>query len=186
MKLKAFTLAELLIALLILGVIATFTIPKVLTAQANGQYKAMAKEVMAMMTGAYSSYIMDNVPTAATRMSDFTPYMNYVARVTVGSIDGHEFEGSINCASTSCYKLHNGGIVRFPNSVSFSGTANTNAVYVNFDPDGTLNANHSLQIWMYFNGRITTVGSTTPNTVSSSYTQVNPCPTCDPAWFSWN
>lgn len=46
---KAFTLAELLIALAILGVIATFTIPKVLTANQNGTFKAIGKETAAML-----------------------------------------------------------------------------------------------------------------------------------------
>lgn len=43
---SGFTLAELLIALTILGVIATFTIPKILTAQQASTYNAIAKETM--------------------------------------------------------------------------------------------------------------------------------------------
>ncbi|MBL8031855.1 MAG: prepilin-type N-terminal cleavage/methylation domain-containing protein [Candidatus Doudnabacteria bacterium] len=46
MRVKGFTLAELLIALVILGVIATFTIPKVLYANQNTKYNAIAKEAM--------------------------------------------------------------------------------------------------------------------------------------------
>src|ERR1051325_8786269 len=49
--LKAFTLAELLIALAILGVIATFTIPKVLQAMQDNQRKAVFKEVIASLSG---------------------------------------------------------------------------------------------------------------------------------------
>jgi prepilin-type N-terminal cleavage/methylation domain-containing protein len=41
---KGFTLAELLIALALLGIIASFTIPKVLESSTNAKYKAMAKE----------------------------------------------------------------------------------------------------------------------------------------------
>ena len=45
MKPQGFTLAELLIALTILGVIAIFTIPKVLQSQQDTRYSAAAKEV---------------------------------------------------------------------------------------------------------------------------------------------
>lgn len=46
---RGFTLAELLIALTILGVIATFTIPKILSSQQDGKLKAIAKETAAAM-----------------------------------------------------------------------------------------------------------------------------------------
>lgn len=52
---KGFTLAELLIALSILGVIATFTIPKVLQSQQNGKYNTMAKEAIATISQAYQN-----------------------------------------------------------------------------------------------------------------------------------
>ncbi len=48
-RLFGFTLAELLIALLILGEIATFTIPKILSAQQNGSKKAVIKETIATL-----------------------------------------------------------------------------------------------------------------------------------------
>ena len=51
-----FTLAELLISLAILGVIATFTIPKILTSQQNSQKAAVTKEVIAMISGAFTAY----------------------------------------------------------------------------------------------------------------------------------
>ena len=38
---RAFTLAELLVAMYILAVIATYSIPKVLASQQNGKYKAL-------------------------------------------------------------------------------------------------------------------------------------------------
>jgi prepilin-type N-terminal cleavage/methylation domain-containing protein len=50
-----FTLAELLIALAILGEIATFTIPKILSSQQNGTNKAKAKEAFSMVSSAYNS-----------------------------------------------------------------------------------------------------------------------------------
>ncbi len=44
---RGFTLAELLVSLLILGEIATFSIPKILTAQQNAQKNAVFKELIA-------------------------------------------------------------------------------------------------------------------------------------------
>ncbi len=46
---KGFTLAELLVSLLILGEIATFTIPKILASQQNGMKKAILKETIATL-----------------------------------------------------------------------------------------------------------------------------------------
>jgi prepilin-type N-terminal cleavage/methylation domain-containing protein len=48
-----FTLAELLIALTILGEIAAFTIPKIISSQQNGQKRAVTKEMIAMFSAAY-------------------------------------------------------------------------------------------------------------------------------------
>ena len=52
----AFTLAELLIALAILGVIATFTIPKILSGSTDAKWNASAKGAMTMVEGAYADY----------------------------------------------------------------------------------------------------------------------------------
>lgn len=49
MKKAGFTLAELLISLAILGVIATFTIPKVLNAQQDSKRKAVLRETLASL-----------------------------------------------------------------------------------------------------------------------------------------
>jgi prepilin-type N-terminal cleavage/methylation domain-containing protein len=52
-KKSGFTLAELLIALGILGVIATFTIPKILTSQASSRKTAVFRETFAAFSEAY-------------------------------------------------------------------------------------------------------------------------------------
>ncbi|MCE3235965.1 MAG: hypothetical protein K0Q50_2145 [Vampirovibrio sp.] len=51
-----FTLAELLISLSILGIIATFTIPKLLMNQRVSAYNASAHESAASISGAYQQH----------------------------------------------------------------------------------------------------------------------------------
>jgi prepilin-type N-terminal cleavage/methylation domain-containing protein len=75
---KGFTLAELLIAVAILGEIATFTIPKIVSAQQNGAYKAASKEAAATISQAYALYRLENTVSSSTRFGDMTSYINYV------------------------------------------------------------------------------------------------------------
>src|SRR5262249_44303219 len=125
---KGFTLAELLIALVILGVIATFTIPKVLVAQQDQKYDAIAKETAAMISGAYQVYQQNNTVTSTTSFQDMTPYMNYVRLFTTGKVDGDPVNGTggMPCDSTSpCLQLHNGAVVNL-SDYKFGGTNATN------------------------------------------------------------
>lgn len=56
---RGFTLAELLISLAILGVIATFTIPKILANQQNSQKKAVFKESISAVSNAVYIYCLN-------------------------------------------------------------------------------------------------------------------------------
>lgn len=189
MKHNGFTLAELLIALVILGVIATFTLPKVLGSNTR-QWNAAAKETVLMIDGAYAAYQMNNMVTASFDAPDLSPYMNYVSVQTSGTIDHVVGFTTITCDSTSpCLRLHNGGTLQVVDA-NMSGTSSTNATYFHFDPDGkysgsTTGNGKALQLFLYYNGQIT----------SRNYAQ-NPsctelfCPLVptfvDPNWFSWN
>ena len=77
-----FTLAELLIALLILGVVATFTIPKVLQSQANSQKKAVFRETLAVVAQLTEARAKNGGQFAnATEMQNyFKDNLNYVKR----------------------------------------------------------------------------------------------------------
>ena len=186
-KAKGFTLAELLIALLILGVIATFTIPKVLQSQTNNQYKSAAKEVASMVSGSYQAYRQENTPTGSTDCQDMTPYMNYVSVKNSGNVDDVPGWGPYDCSSVFCLALHNGGVLVCDNggSISFNNTAATNALFFPFDPDGEVSSVEAVNFFLYLGGRIVTEGTIEPNTCSSD-TCRNPNPALDPPWFSWN
>lgn len=80
-----FTLAELLIALAILSVIAVFTITKDLVALQDAKYQAIGKEFAGMISGAYKAYKLANGYNPTMQVQDLTPYLNYVQVVTADS-----------------------------------------------------------------------------------------------------
>jgi len=69
---RGFTLAELLIALMILGVIATFTIPKILTSQQDSKRLAIFKEVFAAADGViYQNYMQGRIQLGGTTNASY-------------------------------------------------------------------------------------------------------------------
>lgn len=197
MRHSGFTLAELLIALAILGIIATFTIPKILSSQQNGQFNSAAKEAIAAVSEAYYNYKLNASVDASTAMPDLTPFLNYTAVVTTSSLsfDNRPLTGSTDCGDNNyvCLKLHNGGILAYQSTKNLGGTDTTNAFWFVFDPEGgysgsTTGAGKGIQAFIYFNGRIRTKGSIENNTVTGNDASSPraPDPTHDPEWFSWN
>ncbi|HEY9745314.1 MAG TPA: type II secretion system protein, partial [Oculatellaceae cyanobacterium] len=158
-----FTLAELLIALTILGVIATFTIPKVLFSQQNGKWNAAAKEAAAAISEAYSAYKLEHTPDENTSSADLAQYFNYV-RLETGAyeVDHVTGQNSLDCATAvpGCLMLHNGGVL-FPGGSRFGGTNPTNYIHFHFDPDGQYSGSptgpgKAISILLYYNGRVCT------------------------------
>jgi prepilin-type N-terminal cleavage/methylation domain-containing protein len=193
-----FTLAELLIALAILGVIAAFTIPKVLQSQQDGRYKAIAQESVASVSDAFQRYKQANTVTSATSITDLLPYLNYVKMETGGlQVDNNYWSsGAQACdgVSWSCLRLHNGAILIYDGSI-FNGTATTNMFYFSVDPDGKLTQSGSpvqgqgkvADFFLYYNGRVTTYGDCIAGTTSGNWTPTcpNSDPGPDPDWFKW-
>lgn len=189
---RGFTLAELLISLAILGVIATFTIPKILVSQQNSQYNAMSKEVIASIAEAYQQHKLAGLLTTSTKPSDFSQYMNYLSLDTTTTIDDGIGAGAQTCNATTnkCIRLANGGLLYFADWASFSGSSNLSAAQFSFDPNGKLDPIGSPQkgnlwIFVYYNGKVTIYGNLDPGTLSTD-TVRNPDPSRTPPWFSWN
>ena len=182
---QGFTLAELLIALAILGVIATFTIPKVLQSQQSSKDKSATKEAVAMVSGAFQAYTFNNKITANTWFYDFTPYMNYVADDTQSVLDDDPTGTTRNCSSFPCLKLHSGATLQH-DSDRYGGTSASNALYFMIDPDGKSgSANKSIYFLIYANGKIRTWGTMDDPTVTM-FNTYHPNAADDPPWFSWN
>lgn len=198
---SGFTLAELLIALAILGIIATFTIPKVLQNQQDTQWEAGGKEFASMLSGAFQAYKSENTLTSTTTVGDLTPYMNYVRIDTVSVIDQpYGTAGTAVCGSGSstCLALHSGAITRITFGRCFFGNTNNHAISFSYDPDGQVTdaggpatgRGKLLGFVLYYNGRITSKDSVLPNTIiglpnCAGTTLTNPNPAEKPEWFDW-
>lgn len=185
---KGFTLAELLIALAILGVIATFTIPKVLSSQQDSKNSAIAQEAAGMIAGAFDAYKQTHTVTNSTSTKDLTPYLNYALIQTSGLVDKNQTEDTFDCAAATCLKMHNGSVF-YLFDINFAGTSSTNTILFYLDPDGvgqstTDGPGKSVVFFLYPNGRISTYGSIAPGS-TSSWGAHNTCPGCDPPWFHW-
>jgi prepilin-type N-terminal cleavage/methylation domain-containing protein len=188
---KGFTLAELLIALAILGEIATFTIPKILASQQSQKFKAIGKETAAMVTGAYSTYQYTVGATSSTKMADLTPYMNYTSLDTSSLVDYVPTTTSKDCSSSAiCYRLHSGAIFWFwPGALTFGGTSTTHALTFFVDPDGVYSGNtstpgKSAQFFLYYNGRLSSRRNIV-NPTAADGSSFSPNSSFEPDWFSW-
>jgi prepilin-type N-terminal cleavage/methylation domain-containing protein len=169
-RIIGFSLAELLITLGILGILAAFTVPKLLNPpnnSLNSKQSAMAKDVAFMISSAYEQYRMANasVPTSTTPGA-LTSYMSYVKLDTSGAtVDAVPTITSVTCSSsTPCLKLHNGGTLYF-SSEYFAGSNTTNCIQLVFDPNGVPSGStadspgKSVQFEIYYDGKITTRGT---------------------------
>lgn len=112
----AFTLAELLIALGILGVIATFTIPKILTAQQDAKKWAIFKEdVAAAQQGTWELVQSGEIELASHSCG--------VASPIVASLFDTKFNYTSSTGSSTLrtYYITNGSTIRFAqgNSIDF-------------------------------------------------------------------
>lgn len=190
---KGFTLSELLVSLAILGVIATFTIPKVLQAQQNSAYKSKAKEAVEMVSSAYQIYRSKNTVGSLTSFHDMTPYVNYVRFTNaLTPMDGPPSQAPVNCGTAvqtfPCIILHNGAVLRYRAITgSFGGTATTNAIWFMLDPDGIENNDpadgKSFTFYLYTTGRVVDSPNVLPGTRDASGLL---SAVANPAWFDWN
>jgi prepilin-type N-terminal cleavage/methylation domain-containing protein len=188
-----FTLAELLIALGILGIIATFTIPKILNAQRNNAKVAATKEVMATLATAFQQHKLNGLVTVDTHPNDLlSKYFNYVTLDSTSAVDMYPGGGAGLMCSTgtaTCYRLHNGGLVRPWNCTLGNVTDPAYAIAILFDADGVYTGDEdSVRIFVHSNGQVQTEGTATAGTTidcSSPIVSAGPDPTKDPSWFSW-
>lgn len=122
---KGFTLAELLISLAILGVIATFTIPKILQSQQNSQKYAVFKEAIGAIAAVLNTgYMTGQFDPTTNGVTYFTSNLNAAKICSTNSSaqgcwnDALQGDPGVENGEAGVI-LHNGAVV-----VGFSNTAN--------------------------------------------------------------
>jgi len=144
---QGFTLSELLVSLAVLGLIAAFAIPKVLTAVNEAGVKAIGKESISMVSSSFDSLRADSngfLPRS-TSAANLVAKMNFVslATPTTGSV------------SPQVMTLHNGGRISYNENDTFVGTGPlpNGSIVFNVDPDGTGNAG-AISVLLGYDGRV--------------------------------
>jgi prepilin-type N-terminal cleavage/methylation domain-containing protein len=97
MRIKAFTLAEILITLLIIGVVASFVIPNLINDVKDEQYKVAWKKVYAEISQVTARVLLDNGGTFIGLCTDwdhnclaneYAQYLNFTKFCPSGSVLG--------------------------------------------------------------------------------------------------
>ncbi|MDX2086157.1 MAG: type II secretion system protein [Candidatus Melainabacteria bacterium] len=195
---SGFSLVEVLIAVGLLGLIAAFTIPKLLDGGTkNTQYRKVVQAASVILTSAYAQYKLDNTVSASTSSIDLVPYMDNVEVIDNASLTVDDTQGqpSVSCDTEwgddiLCIRMKNGGVIHFIKNHSFAGTGSLNALFFHVDPDGKYSGSNngpgkSMSLFLYYDGRMKSFGEITPGTINS-VTTFNPTPSEIPSWFSWN
>ena len=193
-----FTLTEMLIALTVLGIMATFIIPKLLNNSQHTRWNALAKESGSMFTEALLQYRQTQPVDAYTSGADIIAGINAIKRETTINVDGvpnNPGFPTYDCSNSSiyCYRLPNGALVTTDNQgfgendlPGYAANPNQFLVWLLIDPDGKETGNaDSLAFWMYPNGKLKTWGAIDANSKDGYGNTLNPEPTKDPSWFNW-
>ncbi|HEY9686556.1 MAG TPA: type II secretion system protein [Coleofasciculaceae cyanobacterium] len=189
---KGFSLAEILMVVAIMGLLAAFTVPRMIQPSANnGGFNAKANDAAVMIMSAYQALKANGGLSTSTTQGNLTQYMNFVKYDTSGTtIDLYQTGTTATCsAGNPCMVLHNGARL-LSWTASFTGSTTNNAIWFLLDPDGkvtdgtTNGPGKGIELVLYYDGRIKTTGTAQANTVNSLGTW-NPVPAADPPWFSW-
>lgn len=126
-KQQGFTLTELLIALVLLGVIASFAIPKVLKATADQKTAAVVKETAAMLEDAYYGNRLNGDTYATNLYTYIIDDLNYTARNTgaLATLTGYPAAAATNCRGVGAAGTT--GWVQLPSGAFISGLAGPTA-----------------------------------------------------------
>jgi prepilin-type N-terminal cleavage/methylation domain-containing protein len=167
---KGFTLSELLVSLAVLGLIAAFAVPKVLTSVGNSTLIANAKEAISTVSGAYEALKADfngmlpttmglNMQTGIPSKMSFNQRGDYIPGA-IGAPDQFNIVAA-PAAATNAVRFANNAVIAFnPADTFFTTTPRTAAipnaqgrVAFEVDPDG-VGPNKGFSVILGYDGRV--------------------------------
>lgn len=192
---RAFTLAELLIAVGVISLITTFTVPKLLNNYQTHKFNAQSKEALQVIVRAIYNYKAEYGTVNGLTGDKLLPYIGYSKLFPAGYEYDYISGAPITCPADRCLELHNGALVNIDSGYCSRGQLpeNQDGFNLTVDPDGkrtnpslSLNHNQAIQFWIYRNGRIRTRSNNNNPTYSYCDTSYNFAPAgSNPPWFEW-
>jgi prepilin-type N-terminal cleavage/methylation domain-containing protein len=192
---SGFSLVEVLICLVLMGVMAAITIPHFFPAATVGtspKQTALSQNAALMIVTAYEKYrsTHTSVPTTL-RAVDLTPYMNYVRIDSTSTYDHVYGYTSLTCSDEPCLRLHNGGLLSVSDYYHFGGATRNNFVFYMYDPDGvysgtTNGPGKSIALDLHYDGRVVPSMNRTFTDLTYDLSN-NPMawgPDANPGWFA--
>jgi prepilin-type N-terminal cleavage/methylation domain-containing protein len=160
---KGFTLSEVLIALLLLGVLAAFAIPKLLQSVQDQQYNTLAKETQAMIVEAFTLYKAQNGDSGQINVDSFLALTNNLGADTTTDLNSlPTLPDNVTCAggNTTCLRLKSGGVLFYTRGQYFpAGVRPANQVVtIGVDPNGRRDNVKAIMFRLYASGKIYTDG----------------------------
>jgi len=196
---QAFSLAELLVVLAVIGFVAMLVTPKVTVAFDRHTRTAIVKDLTMSVAQAYGVLSVKEGMTAATTFGDIARYMNIANMKTTGSIDSYPGGPAVSCSgSYSCYQMASGSIIAVDNAHTFSEEIPNASLRFIIDTDGDMQAGTTMTnggtiedvsgagagFFLSYDGRITPVFRPVPNNRMNGVT-VAACSDCTPRWLRW-
>ncbi|MFN7309998.1 MAG: type II secretion system protein [Vampirovibrionales bacterium] len=147
-SLQGFTLSELLVSLAVLGLIAAFAIPKVLTAVGESSSRAIGREAFGMITESYQALRakQNGNVSRATTAQNLIDQLNYATTAATGNGTG----------TTNHIALQNGAVIAYAPSDNFDAGSTRGVIGFTIDPDGIAATSVSGPVTVYLgnDGRI--------------------------------
>lgn len=157
-----FSLAELLIALALLGTITAFTIPKVLSVQTLEKKRTVLKETIASLADiTYQASLEGGFTSNAASKAYFKTHLNYVKICeTDPGAEGCWVGG--DASNADAYLLHNGAAL-----YSINGGTAGESIWIDWDGNAGLNTSGTDRMFVYActhasNSCSSTIGGTGP------------------------